>query len=38
MGERTFAMVYWLLFGKKFDMSMVRTDWDRRPLEDAQLK
>ena len=31
-------MVYWLLFGKHFDMSMVKTDWDRRPLEDSQLK
>lgn len=27
-----------MLFGKKFDMSMVKTDWDKRPLEDAQLK
>ena len=38
MGERTFALVYYILFGKKFDLSMVKTDWEKRPLDDAQLK
>ena len=38
MGERTFALVHYILFGKKFDLSMVKTDWEKRPLDDAQLK